>query len=447
MESVLPTATSLRVRWALALIAAVAGVWGSFVGFEGAHARAAGAITAVCLALWLSEVVPSFVPTLVLVVAAPLALAPDVEMRTVLGWMADPVLALFFGGFVLGEAAAVHGLARLLATTAVRGAGGRARWLVAGAAAMTAFLSMWMSNVAAAALMFACVQPMFPEDSRLRRAVLVAVALGANLGGMATPISSGPNAIAIAAMERSTPFLSWMVFAVPLLVGSLAVAVVLLVLVHRVRASDRIPTITPVPEGTGVAQRPVWVAVVAAVAILAWVTEPLHGVPAPIVSMALAVTLFATRLVPAERIRHLDWGTLLLIAGGVGLGRLAEATGLIDPIATALVSAGEGPVVRLAVLVFASAVLASVMSNTGTAALMVPLSVAVLPEVPTAPILIALASSYGMPFVVSTPPNAMAVGAGARGKDLLLPGLVLLVAGCLILALTGPYALKVFGVG
>ena len=50
-------------------------------------------------------------------------------------------------------------------------------------------------------------------------------------------------------------------------------------------------------------------------------------------------------------------------------------------------------------------------------------------------ILVALATSFGMPFVVSTPPNAMAVGAGARPADLLWPGLVLMVGGCVVLAL------------
>lgn len=448
----IPAAVSSRhllQRWVLALVATAAGVWASFAGFDEPTARRGGTIAAACLALWLFEVVPPFVPTLLLLVAAPVALGPGFEPQNVLLWMADPVLMLFFGGFVLGEAATVHGVDRALASAALRWARGRGRRLIAGAAVTTAFLSMWMSNVAAAALMFACVQPLFPDKSRLGRAVLVAVAVGANLGGMATPISSGPNAIAIAAMDQPMPFLYWMAFGVPLAAGSIGVAVVLLIVVHRIGASDPVPVLAAAgtPPGAPDHPRPGVVGAIAAMAILGWVTEPLHGVPASVVSLGLAVVLFASGLVPAERLRHVDWSTLLLIAGGIGLGRLAGAAGLVEPVATALTSADHGPGVRLFMLVAASATLASVVSNTGSVALLIPLAVAVLPEVPTAPILIALGSSFGMPFVVSTPANAMAVAAGVPAKDLLLPGVVLLGGGCAVLAATGPALLTAFGLG
>jgi sodium-dependent dicarboxylate transporter 2/3/5 len=94
-------------------------------------------------------------------------------------------------------------------------------------------------------------------------------------------------------------------------------------------------------------------------------------------------------------------------------------------------------------LLLLTATLSAVMSNTATATLLVPVASALLPGLPGAPILVALAASFGMPFVVSTPANAMAVGAGARSADLLAPGLILMVGGCLVLALTGPTVLTV----
>ncbi|MDP2308042.1 MAG: SLC13 family permease [Pseudomonadota bacterium] len=436
------------LRWGLTLVAAAVGAGASLAAFADPTAARAGIVASLCLALWLGEVVPGFVPTLLLLVAVPLAL-PAFEPRVVLGWMADPVLALFFGGFVLGEAARVHGIDQALAGAAVRYTRGRPRRLIAGLATTTAFLSMWMSNIAAAALMFACVRPLCPEDGRLRRAVLVAVALGANLGGMATPIGSGPNAIAIASMDVPIPFVSWMAFAVPLVAASLAFAVVLLLVVHRVGSevvTEALPPPLPPADGAPT-QRPVLVGVVAAAAILAWLAEPLHGVDAPLVSLALAAVLFGSALVPAERLRQVDWSTLLLIAGGIGLGRLVEATNLLTPLAATLASPDQPSGFRLGALLFASAVLSSIMSNTGTAALLVPLAIAVVPDIPTAPVLVALAASFGMPFVVSTPPNAMAVGAGARAQDLALPGFVLLIGGCALLAITGPWVLGAFGVG
>ena len=74
-----------------------------------------------------------------------------------------------------------------------------------------------------------------------------------------------------------------------------------------------------------------------------------------------------------------------------------------------------------------------------------PLVVAVS-GTPSAAVLVAVAASLGVPFVISTPPNAMAFGAGLRARDLLLSGLVIMIAGCLVVALTGPWVLRAVGV-
>src|SRR5688572_16062095 len=94
---------------------------------DGQLARAA-AVALACLALWLSEAVTPFVPTLLLVVLVPLVLGPSAaqfRLPSVLGWLAEPVLALFFGGFALGLAARRHGLDAIVASAVVRAARGR----------------------------------------------------------------------------------------------------------------------------------------------------------------------------------------------------------------------------------------------------------------------------------------------------------------------------------
>jgi sodium-dependent dicarboxylate transporter 2/3/5 len=356
--------------------------------------------------------------------------------------MADPVLALFFGGFVLGEAASVHGIDRLLARRAFLLAGGQVRWLVAVVLGVTAFLSMWMSNIAAAALMIAAMKPMFGSSPEgVRRALLVAVALGANLGGMATPIGTGPNAIALAQIPGEPPsFLAWMAFALPLTVGSLVVAYGMLRVAHPL--GDQ--TLHVPMAGTAEGERPLQVGGVALLAIAAWLLEPWHGVSAATVALALAAALFGTGLVPAARLRNVDWSTLLLIAGGLGLGELIERTGVLPSLASWL-DAREAPpwLLRMALLSLA-ALMSALMSNTATAAMLIPLALALEPSSRALPILVAMAASFGMPFVISTPPNAMAVGAGASSRDLLWPGLVLMGGGCLVLALTGPAVLGWF---
>lgn len=88
------------------------------------------------------------------------------ELAVVLGWSAEPVLALFLGGFALGAAARRHGIDARIAQTALRLSGGRRLALVALTAAATALLSMWMSNIAAAAMMLSAVQPPAHRNAR-----------------------------------------------------------------------------------------------------------------------------------------------------------------------------------------------------------------------------------------------------------------------------------------
>jgi sodium-dependent dicarboxylate transporter 2/3/5 len=73
------------------------------------------------------------------------------------------------------------------------------------------------------------------------------------------------------------------------------------------------------------------------------------------------------------------------------------------------------------------------------------MAMAIEPEQPAVALLVALAASFGMPFVVSTPANAMVVGRGANARDLLVPGLALMVGGCGLLAATGLRVLGLYG--
>lgn len=427
--------------WGIGLVTvAVAGA--CLLWIDAPAEAGAAALAVVCIGLWVGELVPAFVPTLLLLVGAALGVG-GTALGPAMGAMADPVLALFFGGFVLGEAASVHGLDRVLLRRTVAVARGRARTLVVVVMALTAFLSMWMSNIAAAALVLASLKPAFHEmDDRTRRALLASVAFAANLGGMATPIGTGSNGIAIGAVADPPSFLGWMAFALPLTVGSLAVALGLIALRHGgLPGTVAVPPIAP-SEPT---EHPGRVAAVAAITIAAWLSEPLHGFPAAGVSLAAAALLFGTGLVPGERLRTLDWSTLLLVAGGIGLGALLETSGLLRGVAGAL-AASEAPRWQLVLaLLGATAAMSAVMSNTAATALLVPVALAIAPGSNSLPILVALAASFGMPFVTSTPPNAMVVGAGAHGGDLLWPGLVLMAGGCGVLTFTGTWVLGAYG--
>jgi sodium-dependent dicarboxylate transporter 2/3/5 len=180
--------------------------------------------------------------------------------------------------------------------------------------------------------------------------------------------------------------------------------------------------------------------------VLLWLTEPLHGLRAWSVALGAVAALVLARLLGWRDVRRMDWSTLLLIAGGIALGALLDASGLVREGAAHVPLASVPPVVRLLALCLVSALLSAVMSNTATAAFLVPLALTLDPA-PSTAIIVAVSTSLGVPFVISTPPNAMAVGTGLlRSRELLVPGLVIMLGGCVLIALTGPFVLRILGV-
>jgi solute carrier family 13 (sodium-dependent dicarboxylate transporter), member 2/3/5 len=182
----------------------------------------------------------------------------------------------------------------------------------------------------------------------------------------------------------------------------------------------------------------------ATLAIALWLTQPLHHISAPVVSLGLAAALFSSGLLRAADIRAIDWSTLLLIAGGLALGHLLQHAGVSEWVATQIARPEmEGTTVRLLFILIA-ALLASVMSNTATATMLVPLALTAQPHAPTLAILVALGTSLGMPFLISTPANALAYGRGLRSSTLFAVGSVIMILGWLLISLTGARVLALF---
>ena len=408
--------------------------------------RLPAGLIVVCLGLWLTELLPPFAPTLVLLALAPLLLPgrlPDAQ-RTVFGWAADPVLGLFFGGFVLGAAARRHGIDVRIARWVVRKSAGDARRLTLMLMAGTATLTMWMSSVAGPAMMLSAAKPVLAQlDAKgtARARLLVGIAMAANVAGMSTPLSAGPNGIAIAAIESQVrvTFAGWLTFAFPLVLGLLFIAYVL------VRPPTDVIMIEPDSSLEPLTRSAKILVAVVMFAIGLWLAEPLHGVPASVVSLGLAALLFSSKLVRSADLARIDWSTLLLIAGGILVGRLTENCGLLALLAGSIDGTSLTPFMARLLICGAAAFIAALMSNTATSALLIPVALQIEPS-PSTAILVAVATSLGAPFVISTPANAMVAGEGAQARDILGPGAVLMVVGVVLLAATGPAVLRLWGI-
>ncbi len=423
----------------LTLVAAVVAI--QYYVADPTQSRAAS-IAAACLVLWLFEIIPAYVTTLIMLVAIPLAmnsLDPKAySLPSVLRGAANPVLVLFFAGMTLSVAATRYRIDAWIANHLIHLSRGRRRLLLAAVMLGTAVLSMWMSNIAAGAMMIATLKPMVgsqQENRSFLKALLLGVAFAADFGGIGTPIGTGPNLIAIAAVQpgHSIDFLEWMRFGIPIAITMVAFSYGLLVWGYNVRGE--------MPAGEQSREKLAgsgWcVVAIFFASVIAWMLEPLHHIPAAVVGLIAAIVLFATNLLDARDLGKIDWPTLLLIAGGLILGDLFEKSGLVRSTATAFELHRLPQFAVVAFLIIACAVISAVASNTAAAAVLIQIGMGIMPT-PAMAVLIALAASMGVPFAISTPPNAIAYGQGyLRTRDLMIPGLCLMLIGCGLLAVVG----------
>ncbi len=307
------------------------------------------AIVILAAVLWLTEALPLFATSLLVIGLMVLLLANPMQWpgfgfldpaaspnyREIIGIMADPIIVLFFGGFMLASAIAKSGLDRQLAGLIVHPFGGSPYKTLAGVMLATALFSMWMSNTAATAMMIGIMLPMLhnaPKGEPFRKAMVLGVAFAANIGGMGTPIGTPPNAIALGFLRKNlgiqVGFLEWMVIAVPLMLGLLALCWAVLALTFRPQTPDL--NLTP-PKGK--MKRTGWfVLVIFLITVVLWLTGQWTGLPSAVVALFPAVAFTVTALLNRDDLNQLEWNVLILIAGGLALGWGLQEVGLADSV-------------------------------------------------------------------------------------------------------------------
>lgn len=397
-------------------------------------ARRAAAIFVAAAVFWAGRPVPLFVTSLGVVVVAVFLLAEEggfaraggIEAQTFLNPFASDIMMLFFGGLLLSAALSRHGVDRAIASRVLRPLAGRPVLLLYAVMGITAFFSMWMSNTAATAMVLAVVGSLVrqaPDRERFVAGLFLAVAIGANIGGIGTPIGTPPNAIAVSALRNAgfeVTFLRWMMMAVPLAIVLLGATGIILYWMYRPQYKD-LRVAGQEVEPMGAAGR--LTLVVLALAIGAWLSSAWHGVPDGVIALTAAFVLAALGLIGRKEIKGIQWPVLILIWGGLSLGTAMQETGLVSHLAQLPLDAL--PDFMLAGLVMVVAVgLSLFISNTATAALLVPIILALaVPHEGLLVVLTALACSFAMAMPMSTPPNALAYGTGRiQFADLLRTG-------------------------
>ena len=409
----------LRILLAL-MIAGLASL-----GPDDPAARAGVALFALAGTLWLTEAISlTYTALLIPLIGVALGLA---DVNTALRGFAHPVIGLFLGGFALASALSAHGIDRWLANRLMRLARGHALGAALLLALATSLLSMWISNTAAAAMMLPIALglsvPLAAKYPRYQLFVLLGLAWGANIGGIATLVGSPPNAITAAALGWG--FDDWLKIGTP--VYALLFPLALLVLWLTVKPEQDLPIVR---SGEAIAFPQHRAALLTVAIFLLTVALWVFGKPlAELLGISkdfdtwvalLAIALLGvTGTLEWQQIeKQSNWGVLLLFGGGITLSTLMQSSGASAWMAGGIsqILPAEHPWLLYLLVALFVVYLTELVSNTASAALLVPLFMPVAVAVGASPVvtaaIIGVAASCAFMLPVATPPNALAFGTG-----------------------------------
>jgi len=426
------------------------------------------ALAALMVVWWFTEAVPLPATALLPAVLLPLMHLTGISKgaeypftaANVLRHYAHPVIYLFFGGFLLAGAMQKWKLDRRFTLWFLtRGnIAGDSRKILLGVMCATAFLSMWISNTATAAMMIPVglgllsIFEIHPGQSRYGTALMLGIGWAASVGGVGTIIGSPPNGIAIGILQSTfadnpdfqpVTFLGWMKFGVPFVVVMIPIVWLVLLRAYppeiirlsgeRGRMLGELKDLGPLSTGEkktiGVVlsavvlwiSNPFWgdILPTGIAGRLEWVDEYSIGLFCGVALFVVPVDLRSSRFVlDWSDTKYVEWGTLILFGGGIALSDAMFKSGLAAWIALPAVGLfGYGaPLLMLIVLVVLVDFLTEVTSNTAVTSMMAPIVITVAMRSGNHPVMmvvaVAVAASMAFMLPVATPPNALVYGTG-----------------------------------
>jgi len=417
------------------------------------------AIFAFATLMWILEIVPSWA-TSVAIIGLLLVFTSDsgikwlcdpdevgtlLSYKSVMATFADPVIMLFIGGFILAIAATKTGLDAQLAKVLLKPFGRKSENVLLGFLLITGLFSMFVSNTATAAMMLTFLTPVFrqlPPEGKGRISMALSIPVAANLGGMGTPIGTPPNTIAMKylndpeGLNLGLGFGQWMMFMLPLVLLLLIISWYLLKTIFPFTQK----TVELKIEGGMKKDAHSYIVIVTFfITVALWLLDTVTGINSYTVALIPFVIFSMTGVINKRDLEEINWSVIWMVAGGFALGYGLNASGLA---ANAVESIPFGNFSPLLILLLSGLLcygLSNFISNSATAALLMPILafvcaamgdvLAPIGGTPTVLIGIAIAASSAMVLPISTPPNALAYATNlVDQKDMAKIGLIMGIA-------------------
>ena len=422
------------------------------------------AVFAFAFAMWVTEAVPSWTSSVLVIVLLLLTCSNGsisflkvegvkmISYKSLMYAFADPTIMLFLGGFVIAAVASKMGVDVQLAKALLKLFGKKSEFVLLGFLLVTGLFSMFISNTATAAMMLTFMAPVLrhmPVDGKGKIALAMAIPIGANIGGTATPIGTPPNAIALKflndpeGLNLGIGFGDWFGVMFPYALVLILIAWALLMLLFPFKKK----TIELVLEGeTKHGWQLTVTYITMAVTIFLWMFDKVTGLNANIVAMIPIAIFCVTGIFTKEDLNQINWSVLWLVAGGFALGTALYETGLDKHLIEAIPFQTWSPIVVIIAASVVCWILSNIIANTAAANLLIPVMVTLAVGmremlVPfggetTMLLSVTLAASLAMCLPISTPPNAIAYSTGMiETKDMMKVGVIMGVIG-LVLAIS-----------
>ncbi|MFW9793595.1 MAG: SLC13 family permease [Candidatus Thorarchaeota archaeon] len=422
-----------------------------------ANSKAAVMILTVVAILWFSEGISLVATSLMIPI---LIVLTDIRTpQNALAPFFDPAVVLIFGGFLIGRALTKYELDKRLALLILSNSAGSGSSLILSVMGVTAFLSMWISNTASAAIMIpialAVISRIHSTETRSKygKALVLGVAYAATLGGVASLVGSPPNPLAATYINSflgvQFSFMSWIPFGLPVVL--IMLPLIWQWIMFRFKIPKGIEEMNELKEvsykeylklGPMPTEQKLVVAVFISVMIL-WFTEkipdflasligwPGHGISSSIVALIGGLALMLLRLIDENDVSSgISWSSLLILGSGIALGGAMIDTGLSAFIAQQMGGLGAFPPFLVVIIIGCIAVLVTmVASNTGAAVILIPIAIPLATGLGIDPLLIvmviAIAVSMDFALPTGTPPSTIAYSTGkVEMREMVTTGLI-----------------------
>lgn len=419
---------------------------------------------------WITEAIPIAVTALLPLVLFPLSGGLDLSSTS--GAFGHKYVFLYMGGFIIAIAIEKWNLHRRIALNIINLIGSDIRKIILGFMMATAFLSMWISNTATAVMMLpiglAIIKQLQDnpdtvedENQTFGKALMLAIAYSASIGGVATLIGTPPNLV-LAGVILDTygyeiTFMQWFAFGLPI---SIILIFICWKYLTKYAFSFKQKSF---PGGKQEIQRLLSslgrityeekvVALVFALTAFCWIARSvllqklLHGLDDTIIAIFFAIVLFlipskkkGEQLINWEEAVKMPWGIILLFGGGMALAKGFESSGLAEWIGGQMTTLSGLPILILILVLIASVnFLTEITSNLATTAMLLPVLAPMALTIDVHPFVLmvgaAVAASCAFMLPVATPPNAVVFGSGyLRIPDMVGKGLFMNIISIFIL--------------